>query len=138
MSKTVRFSISIESDLIDAFDALSHEMGYSNRSEAIRDAIRHRMVQQEWESGHEVAGVITLLYDHHRAGLAEALMEIQHHALTEVISTTHVHVDADNCLEFVAVRGEAHAIEHLASRMISLKGVKHGALTGTSTGKRLT
>ncbi|MCK4513958.1 MAG: nickel-responsive transcriptional regulator NikR [Spirochaetaceae bacterium] len=138
MSKLVRFSISIDADLIDAFDSLSREMGYTNRSEAIRDAIRQRMVQREWESGDEVAGVITLLYDHHRPGLAKALMEMQHHALTLVISTTHVHIDADNCLEFIAVRGGAHAIERLANRMISLKGVKHGALTGTSTGKHLT
>ena len=137
MSKLVRFSTSINADLIDAFDSLSLEMGYTNRSEAIRDAIRHRMVQREWESGNEVAGVITLLYDHHRPGLAEALMDMQHHALTEVISTTHVHIDADNCLEFVAVRGEAHAIERLANQMISFKGVKHGELTGTSTGKQL-
>lgn len=137
MGKLVRFSISIDSDLIDAFDSLSNEMGYVNRSEAIRDAIRHRMVQREWKSGNEVAGVITLLYDHHRPGVAEALMEMQHRALAEVISTTHVHIDADNCLEFVAVKGEAHAIERLANRMISLKGVKHGKLTGTSTGKQL-
>lgn len=137
MGKLVRFSISIDADLIDAFDSLSREMGSANRSEAIRDAIRHRMVQHEWESGSEVAGVITLLYDHHRSGLAEALTEMQHHALTEVISTTHVHIDADNCLEFVAVRGEARVIERLANQMISLKGVKHGALTGTSTGKQL-
>jgi CopG family nickel-responsive transcriptional regulator len=137
MSHVVRFSVSIDADLIEAFDAMSREMGYDNRSEAIRDAIRHRMVQREWESGDEVAGVITLLYDHHRSGLSEALTEIQHHALGEVISTTHVHIDSDNCLEFIAVRGEAHVIERLANRMISLKGVKHGALTGTSTGKQL-
>lgn len=137
MSKLVRFSVSIESNLIEAFDSASYEMGYANRSEAIRDAIRHRMVQREWESGQEVAGVITLLYDHHRAGLAGTLMELQHHALTEVISTTHVHIDADNCLEIVAVKGEAQAIERLANQLISLKGVKHGKLTGTSTGRQL-
>jgi CopG family nickel-responsive transcriptional regulator len=137
MGQVVRFSISIEADLIDAFDAMSRKAGYTNRSEAIRDAIRHRLVQREWASGDEVAGVITLLYDHHRPGLAETLMEIQHHALTEVISTTHVHIDVNNCLEFIAVRGAAQAIENLANRMTSLKGVKHGALSGTSTGKQL-
>jgi len=137
MGKLVRFSVSIDEGLINAFDALSQDMGYTNRSEAIRDAMRHRMVRREWEAGDEVAGVIMLLYDHHRAGLSETLTEIQHHALDEIISTTHVHVDADNCLEFVAVRGESHAIERLADRLISLKGVKHGALTGTSTGKRI-
>jgi CopG family nickel-responsive transcriptional regulator len=135
--KLVRFSVSIDEALIRSFDALSQEMGYANRSEAIRDAIRQRIVRREWESGDEVAGVITLLYDHHKPGLSEALTEIQHHALGEVISATHVHVDHDNCLEFIAVKGEARVIERLADRLISLKGVKHGALTGTSTGKKL-
>lgn len=137
MSQVTRFSVSIDADLIEAFDSVSKQMGYDNRSEAIRDAIRHRMVQREWDAGDEVAGVITLLYDHHRSGLSEKLMEIQHHALSEVISTTHVHVDANNCLEFIAVRGASRDIENLANRMISLKGVKHGALTGTSTGRQL-
>ena len=137
MGELVRFSVSISEDLITAFDALSRQMGYTNRSEAIRDAIRERMVRREWEAGDEVAGVITLLYDHHRPGLSEALTAIQHDALDAVVSTTHVHVDADNCLEFVAVKGEARTIQRLADRMITLKGVKHGALTGTSTGKGL-
>ena len=132
----VRFSVSIEKDLVNAFDALARTRGYANRSEAVRDALRSQLVRHEWEQGDEVAGLITLLYDHHRHGLSEALTEIQHHALAEVISATHVHVDEDNCLEFVAVKGEARTIEKLADRMISLKGVKHGALTATSTGRR--
>jgi CopG family nickel-responsive transcriptional regulator len=137
MSGVVRFSVSIEDRLIRDFDELCRERGWSNRSEAIRDAIRRRLVEREWETGDEVAGVITLLYDHHRPGLAERLTEIQHHALDAVVSTTHVHVDARNCLEVVIVKGEARAIERLAHRMIGLKGVKHGELTGTSTGKRI-
>lgn len=137
MPKTIRFSVSIEEDLITAFDKLCHRRGWSNRSEAIRDAIRRRLVEREWEAGEEVAGVITLLYDHHKTGLAETLTEIQHDALGVVISTTHVHVDHNNCLEFIAVKGEAIMIERLAHRLIGLKGVKHGELTGTSTGKRL-
>jgi CopG family nickel-responsive transcriptional regulator len=137
MSQTIRFSVSIEEDLIEAFDALCHQRGWSNRSEAVRDAIRRQLVEQEWNAGEEVAGVITLLYDHHRSGLAKQLTEIQHDALAAVISTTHVHIDHDNCLEFIAVKGEAMTIERLAHRLIGLKGVKHGELTGTSTGKRL-
>ncbi|MEN6369839.1 MAG: nickel-responsive transcriptional regulator NikR [Thermotogota bacterium] len=133
----VRFSVSIDKELVDAFAALAHARGYTNRSEALRDAMRSQLVRQEWERDDEVAGVITLLYDHHRHGVSEALTEIQHHALAEVISATHVHVDADNCLEFVAVKGEAQAIQKLADQMTSLKGVKHGALTATSTGKKL-
>ena len=138
MGKLVRFSISIEERLLSSFDELVRERGYQNRSEAIRDAIRRQLIHQEWEVGEEVAGVITLLYDHHRPGLSEALTQIQHHALPQVISTTHVHLDESNCLECIAVRGEARTIEALADRLKSLKGVKHGELTATSTGKKLT
>ena len=137
MTKTIRFSVSIEEDLIEAFDGLCRRRGWSNRSEAIRDAIRRQLVEQEWDAGEEVVGVITLLYDHHGSGLSRKLTEIQHHALGTVISTTHVHIDEENCLEFLAVRGEARDIERLAHRLIGLKGVKHGELTGTSTGKKI-
>ena len=135
--RLVRFSVSIDRALVEAFDRLSHLRGYANRSEAIRDAMRARLVKEEWDEGEEVAGVITLLYDHHRPGVSEALTDLQHHALGCVISTTHVHLDHDNCLEMIAVKGEARGIEELAGRLISLKGVKHGALTATSTGKRI-
>ena len=137
MAKVVRFSVSIEEDLIREFDALCRVRSWSNRSEAVRDAIRRQLVEQEWAAGEEVAGVITLLYDHHCPGLSERLTEIQHHALAAVVSTTHVHVDASNCLEVVIVKGEAREIERLADHLIGLKGVKHGELTGTSTGKKL-
>jgi len=137
MGNTIRFSVSIEEELIAAFDELCHRRGWTNRSEAIRDAIRRQLVEQEWVAGEEVVGVITLLYDHHKPGLARRLTEIQHHALDAVISTTHVHVDGENCLEFLAVRGEAREIERLAHRLIGLKGVKHGELTGTSMGKKI-
>jgi len=137
MSKTIRFSVSIEEELIEAFDELCRRRGWTNRSEAIRDAIRSRLVEQEWAAGEEVVGVITLLYDHHASDLGSKLTEIQHHALDLIISTTHVHVDETNCLEYLAVRGEANAIEALAHRLIGMKGVKHGQLTGTSTGKRI-
>jgi len=110
MSKTIRFSVSIEEDLIEAFDSLRRRRGWTNRSEAIRDAIRRQLIEHEWEAGEEVDAVI---------------------------STTHVHIDEENCLEFLAVRGEARTIERLAHRLIGLKGVKHGELTGTSTGKRI-
>lgn len=137
MTGLVRFSVSIEEELLAAFDALVRDQGYQNRSEAIRDAIRGRLIEQEWKTGDEVAGVITLLYDHHRPGVAETLTQIQHRALAHVIASTHVHLDHSNCLECIAVRGEAGTIEELAHRLKSLKGVKHGALTATSTGKKL-
>ncbi len=137
MGKLVRFSVSIEEELLHTFDELIAKRGYPNRSEAIRDAIREQLIHREWEEGEEVTGVITVLYDHHRPGLSSALTDLQHHALAQVISTTHVHLDGTNCLEFVAVRGEARAIQALADHLVSLKGVKHGQLTATSTGKRI-
>lgn len=137
MSEIVRFSVSIESDLLSAFDRLIASRGYINRSEAIRDAIRRQLITREWEDGEEVVGVITLLYDHHRPGLAEAITEIQHRAISQVISTTHIHLDENNCLEFIAVKGEGSAIQALANRLQSLKGVKHGEIAATSTGKKI-
>lgn len=122
---------------MNSFDALIKGRGYQNRSEAIRDAIRGQLIRQEWEEGDEVTGVITILYDHHRPGVSEALNDLQHHALAQVIASTHIHLDEANCLECIAVKGEARAIETLADRLGSLKGVKHGELTATSTGKKL-
>jgi len=138
VSKVVRFSVSVEGDLLGAFDKLIASRGYDNRSEAIRDAIRRQLISREWEKGEEVVGVITLLYDHHRPGLAERITEIQHQAIRQVISTTHIHLDESNCLEFIAVKGEGSVIQALADRLQSLKGVKHGEIAATSTGKKIT
>jgi len=137
VGRLVRFSVSIDEDLVTAFDADASRRGYGSRSEAIRDAIRARLVEREWEAGEEVAGVITLLYDPHRPGLAEDLTHEQHHALGLVISTTHVHLDERNCLECIAVKGDAHALSALADRLASRTGVKHGGLIATSTGRSL-
>jgi len=137
MGEVVRFSVSIEADLLEAFDALISRRGVPNRSEAIRDAIRCQLIRREWDDDDDVAGVVTLLYDHHRPGLSQKLTELQHHAGAEVISSTHVHLDHRHCLEFVAVRGRAGAISALADHLAGLKGVKHGELTATSTGERL-
>ena len=138
MSEVVRFSVSVEEHLLDAFDKLIASRGYASRSEAIRDAIRRQLINREWEAGDEVAGVITLLYDHHRPGLAGTITDIQHQAISEVISTTHIHLDESNCLEFIAFRGEGRAIQKLADRLQSLRGVKHGEIAATSTGKKIT
>jgi len=137
MGRLVRFSVSIDQRLIDRFDALWRERGYGNRSEAIRDAIRQQLIVQEWADDEQVAGVITLLYDHLRPGLAERITELQHRSLSYVLSTTHIHLDRDNCLELIAVKGDAGGIRTLADRLISLKGVKHGGLAATSTGERI-
>ncbi|MBN1858637.1 nickel-responsive transcriptional regulator NikR [Candidatus Bipolaricaulota bacterium] len=137
MNQTIRFSVSMEEQLVAALDEMADKRGYSCRSEAVRDAIRSQLVRDEWDESGSVVGVITLLYDHHTHGLSERLTQIQHQAEPCIISTTHIHLDTNMCLELVAVRGDAATIRTLADRLRSLKGVKHGGLSGTSTGIRL-
>ena len=127
----------MEEGLLARFDALIRELGYSNRSEAIRDLVRERLVRHEWEAGEEVVGVIVLLYEHHKRELPDALIDLQHRHHRLVIATMHVHLDADNCLEILAVRGPGPDLQRLAEHLRSLKGVKHGQLAVTSTGRTL-
>lgn len=137
MSNLVRFGVSMDERLLKNLDKLILKKGYANRSEAIRDMIRDRLVQQEWEEGQEVVGVVTLLYNHHARNLDALLNDLQHQHHGSILSATHIHLDEDNCLELLAVRGEAKKIEEIAGKLISLKGVRHGKLTATSTGKAL-
>jgi CopG family nickel-responsive transcriptional regulator len=138
MGKVERFSISIERDLLRQLDALLDRMGYATRSEGIRDLIREKLVEEEWEDPRAMAvGVITLVYDHHRRELPETLTAIQHDFHREVVSTTHVHLDAHNCLEAIIVRGRAGRIRRIANRLTATKGVKHGRFVTTTTGRRI-
>ena len=133
-----RFGVSMESSLLERFDALVRERGYANRSEAIRDIIRDVLVERQWEDeGTEVAGTITLVYDHHVNGLSDLLNEVQHEYYTSIVSTMHIHLDEHNCLEVLVVRGRAGELRRIAERLIATRGVKHGKLTLTSTGKDL-
>jgi CopG family transcriptional regulator, nickel-responsive regulator len=134
MSGLYRFGVSLEKDLIDKFDDHIMRRNYKNRSEAIRDLIRAELVKKQWLCGNEVAGAITINYDHHKRELVNKLLDIQHDFQKVVISTQHIHIDHHNCLEILAVRGRAKDIEHLASLMKALVGVKHVALTMSATG----
>ena len=138
MSSITRFGVSIESQLIKKFDALLARKGYATRSEAIRDMIRDTLVEQEWESGrHETIGTITIVYNHHTRELEHALTDMQHKSFHQIVSTLHVHLDAHNCLEVLVVKGRSSDIQNIADRLIGTKGVKHGKLTMTTTGKEL-
>ncbi len=138
MTDLVRFGVSIGEKLLERFDShIVQKKGYANRSEAIRDLIRNQLVESEWESEEEVAGTITLIYDHHVRGLSETLLETQHDYHHLILSNMHLHLDHHNCLEVLAVKGIANEVRPLAERLISTKGVKHGRLTITSTGKHL-
>jgi CopG family nickel-responsive transcriptional regulator len=132
-----RFSVSLEDQLLDQFDEYIGNHGYSNRSEAIRDMIRNKLINEEWEQDSEVVGVVTLVYDHHQAQLQERITEAQHDYYQLITSTTHVHMDHHNCLEVTIVKGQASTVRQLAERMIALRGVKHGNLTMSSTGDGL-
>ncbi|MDO9573650.1 MAG: nickel-responsive transcriptional regulator NikR [Candidatus Contubernalis sp.] len=138
MSKLIRFGVSMNEQLLDKFDQQIVKKGYSNRSEAVRDLIRDQLVQLEWgDENQEVAGTVTLVYDHHVRGLTNVLMEIQHDFHNLVMSTMHVHLDHYNCLEVLVIKGMASDARKLAEKLISIKGVKHGQLSITSTGKNL-
>ncbi len=133
-----RFGVSIEQRLLEQFDGHISRRGYRNRSEALRDLIRDRLVQDEWNWGNrEVVGTLTLVYDHHTRELQARMTELQHDHHAHVLSSLHVHLDHHTCLEVLVVRGKPREIRTLADGLISLKGVKHGQLAATSTGKIL-
>jgi CopG family nickel-responsive transcriptional regulator len=137
MGSLYRFGISLEQELIDAFDKHITEQNYRNRSEAIRDLIRGELVRRQWEADEEVAGAITMAYDHHKRELVNRLMDIQHDYGETIVSTQHIHLDHHNCLEIIAVRGRADRVRQLAAQLKAQVGVKHVSLGSSTTGKRL-
>jgi CopG family nickel-responsive transcriptional regulator len=138
MSGLSRIGVAIDTDLLDKFDRLIAKRGYTNRSEAFRDLIRDELVEKTWESpDSHVVGTVTLVYDHHVRLLNEKLTGIQHDFHRSILSTLHVHLDHDNCLEVLVVRGKSADVRKVADVLISTKGVKHGRLTITTSGAEL-
>ncbi|MEW6482068.1 MAG: nickel-responsive transcriptional regulator NikR [bacterium] len=137
MSRLVRFGISLDEVLLNRFDEHIKGKNYSTRSKAIGDLIREDLVKKEWIEGKEVAGAITLVYNHHKRELVNTLTNIQHDFHYLIISTQHIHLDHENCLEIVVVRGKPKEVEELANKLKSTKGVKHSFLTMTTTGKEI-
>ena len=134
-----RFSATLEAGLLTQFDHFIRRHGYQTRSEAVRDLIRKTLVADEWQAGNrDVMGVITLVYDHHLPNLLNRITRIQHDSSTSVITATHVHMDHDNCLEIIIVRGKPGHLRALADRLTALRGVKNGSLTAATTGRHLT
>jgi len=138
LSGLIRFGISMERELLARLDQEIVKRGYPNRSEAIRDLIRNQLVELDWsQDDEEVAGTITIIYDHHVKGLSDILLEMQHDHHEMIVSVMHVHLEHDNCLEVMVIKGKASEARDLAGRLIGVKGVKHGKLTISSTGKGL-
>jgi len=133
MSDLSRTGVSIDSELLEQFDRFIENQGYANRSEALRDLIRDRLVSDAVVAPNaEVVGTVTLIYDHHSRLLPEKLTDIQHQHHMEIISTVHAHLDHDTCLEVVVVKGKSKSIQQLADLLISTKGVQHGRLVMSS------
>ena len=137
MTELTRFGVSINSELLDKFDKRIESKGYINRSEAIRDLIREHLVEHEWAEDAETMGAVTIVYNHHVRELSESLVAIQHEYHSSIISSMHVHIDEHNCLEVVIIRGKGSRVKEIADKLVSTKGVKHGKLTMTTTGKDL-
>ncbi|MCL5023958.1 MAG: nickel-responsive transcriptional regulator NikR [Nitrospirae bacterium] len=134
----IRFGVSLDKILLERFDSLIAKKGYANRSEAIRDLIRDSLVMEEWESStSETVGSITIVYSHDTRELTDTLADLQHHYYDAIISSMHIHLDEHNCLEVIVVKGKAKDIKAIADRLIGTKGVKHGKLSITTTGKHL-
>ena len=138
MSGLIRFGISLDNELSKKFDERIKRKAYTNRSEAIRDLIRQDLVEQEWRQGAEVAGAITLIYDHHKREVLNKITDIQHDFQQAIISSQHVHLDHHNCLEIIAVKGNPAEVEKLAAMLKAVKGVRHSTLSMSTTGKALT
>ncbi len=138
MPKTTRFGVSLDTKLLNSFDTLCARNSYSNRSEAIRDLIRKALVEDAWTRADDtIAGTLTLIYDHHKNDISKRLMAIQHEEHDCIITTLHVHLDHHNCLEVLVLKGTAQRVDNLAKRLLSARGVKHGAFSMTTTGQDL-
>lgn len=135
MNKVIRFGVSIDAKLLDQFDKTIEGKGYVNRSEAIRDLIRAMMVKEEASDPRaEVIGALTLVYSHEVREISERLNEVQHSNYKNIISTVHVHLDEHNCLEVLLLRGSSGVVKGIADRLLSIKNVRHGKLSITTTG----
>ncbi len=135
MGNTVRFGVSIDQGLLGAFDAYCGVGGYDTRSEAIRDLIRDALIaRKNIDDAGQAAGTLTLVYDHHKSDLAQKLTSLQHEAHVLIIATLHVHLDHDNCLEVLVLRGKGKAVSDFANQILAVKGVKHGKFVLTAGG----
>ncbi|HAW49952.1 TPA: nickel-responsive transcriptional regulator NikR [bacterium] len=132
MKELKRFGVSIEKELQAKFDSHIKEKGYTNRSEAIRDLIREELIKKEIEGDKEIAGVITIVYNHHQRELVNRITDIQHDFYHNIIGSLHIHLDDDNCLEIIAVKGVVLDIKKLANKLKATKGIKHTTLSMTT------
>lgn len=132
-----RFSVSLDDDLVRRFDERIKADGCPTRSKAVGDLVRASLVRTEWREGEEVAGAIVMVYDHHKSDILQRLTSVQHDCHEAIISTQHIHLDHDNCLEILAVRGKPSMIETILKRIRAVKGLKHISLAAGTMGREI-
>ncbi|MBN1378047.1 MAG: nickel-responsive transcriptional regulator NikR [Gammaproteobacteria bacterium] len=135
MATVERITASIEKDLLQRFESYIAQQGYPTRSEAIKSLIRKALVEQEWQKGKDVAGAISLTYDHHKSGLLQKLTDTQHQFEKIIVCSQHVHLDHHNCMEVVMVRGKVTEIRKLLELLNAIKGIKHSTIMIGTVGK---
>ncbi|HPQ81567.1 MAG TPA: nickel-responsive transcriptional regulator NikR [bacterium] len=134
MDELIRFGVSLPKKLSQKFDRYISAKKYGSRSEAFRDLIRQKLVEESWGDTEVACGLVSIVYDHHKRNLMEQLTKIQHDAGDVVISSTHVHMDHHHCLEVIIFRGPSAKVKRMADSLIALKGVLHGSITRAPTG----
>jgi CopG family nickel-responsive transcriptional regulator len=138
MPELCRIGVAIATDLLAEFDSLIGKRGYTNRSEAFRDLIRAELVREtSSRPAGRVVGSLTVVYDHHVRLLEEKLTELQHTHTRLIVSVMHVHLDHDNCLELIALRGSSAEVRRFADSLAAIKGVKHAQLAITAASDAL-
>lgn len=129
MEKVIRFTVSLPEQLLSELDKKVNNQNYVSRSEFIRDLIRDKIVKDEWEGGYDdVIGVVTMIYTHHQNDLVQKITKIQHDANINIMCNTHVHIDHENCLETIMIKGSGDDIVSFSQKIAGLKGVKFAEL----------
>jgi len=133
MEKVTRFGVSIKPDLLKKFDKTIKKKGYTNRSEAVRDLIRKKIITEEiFDPEFQSIGTLTMIYDHHEGNLTDKLLNLQHKHTDEILVTTHIHIDHNSCLEILVLKGKVKKIQKLAENIKAIKGIKHGEVVITN------
>ena len=129
----VRFGVSLDKEIMYALDDYVSANNFPNRSQAIRNLIEKYAVEQKWQCDNEVAGAIVIVYDHHKRNIDNEINKVQHNYHHLILSTQHLHLNHETCLETIAVKGKANELTQLADKIITLKGIHHGKLVMTRT-----
>lgn len=135
MGQLARIGVSLDAELLKRFDSWVSREGYPTRSEAIEGLINAALIKKQWQKlDNQVAGAIVFIYNHHKRELVNKMLNIQHNFDRIIISSQHIHLDHNNCLEIVVTKGKVKEILNLMSNIRIIKGIKHSDLVMTAAG----